>query len=163
MELTQEKAHELFEYKNGELFWKTPKRGVNKNVDGDYPVGWNNGFGYKCLSINNKKYYTHQIVFLMQHGYIPKLIDHIDGNGMNNKIENLREADKAKNACNSKIRCDNTSGHRGVVWHKNAKKWGVRLNINKKTKHIGLYDDFELACLVSDEARNLYYGSFARI
>jgi len=164
MELTQEKAHELFEYKDGELFFKPYKISLNRQTKkAGWKVGTDSGHGYLSFQYQKKKYYIHQIIFLMQYGYIPKLIDHIDGNGMNNKIDNLREADKIKNSYNAKIRTNNTTGHKGVVWHKNGKKWMVSITENKKIKYLGLYNDFELACLVSDEARDLYHGKFARI
>jgi hypothetical protein len=161
--LTQEEAHRLFEYRDGMLYWKIPRRGVNKLSNGDYPVGWKNGSGYRCLSVSKKKYYLHQIVFLMHHGYIPKTVDHIDGNGLNNKIDNLREATIAQNNCNSIVRSDNTSGVKGVSWHKAAKKWTCSVNYRGKAKHLGLYEDFDLACLVASEARLLYHGAYARI
>jgi len=99
----------------------------------------------------------------MQYGYVPKLIDHIDGNSENNKIENLRESNKSLNACNSKTPSHNTSGHKGVIWLKREKKWLAKVQINKKVMHLGTFTDIELACLVADEARILYHGTHARI
>ena len=156
--LTKEKAIELYDYKNGSLFWKKSS-GCIKSGD---TVGCYS-HGYKVTSFRKKRYYIHQIVFLLHHGYIPKLIDHIDGNKENNDILNLREATKSQNACNSKMRLDNTTGHKGVVWHKKAKKWLVRVSHNKITENIGLFDDFEFACFVSDEARKKYHGEFVNI
>jgi hypothetical protein len=160
--LTQEEAHRLFEYRDGVLYWKErPKH--SRKAKGDMEAGTSSGHGYKKICVAQNKYYVHQIIFLMQHGYIPEVVDHIDGDTSNNKIDNLRASNKSLNACNSKSRRDNTSGHRGVIWHKAAKKWMCQIVFNAKTKYLGLYEDFELACLVADEARVLYHGAHARI
>ena len=162
MTLTQEEAHRLFEYKNGLLFWKIRPKNSRK-PKGDMEAGTTSGHGYKKITVNQKRFYVHQVIFLMQHGYIPKLIDHIDGNTNNNAIQNLREANKTQNSHNAKMRLDNTSGHKSVVWHKKANKWMVQLQLQKKSKYFGIFDDFEFACLVADEARRIYHGNYAKI
>lgn len=162
MTLTQEEAHRLFEYKDGVLFWKERPKNSRKPKD-DMEAGTLTGHGYKKIAINKNKYYVHQVIFLMQHGFIPKLLDHIDGNGLNNKIENLRVANKTENAYNSKTRIDNTSGHKSVIWHKKSNKWMVQLQLQKKSKYFGVFDDFEFACLVADEAKRIYHGNYAKI
>ena len=93
---------------------------------------------------------------------MPKLIDHIDNDPSNNKIENLREATRHQNGTNAKTWSNNISGAKNVSWHKQCKKWRVRVSINKKMETIGLFDDFDLAELVAVEARNKFHGNFAR-
>jgi hypothetical protein len=161
MTLTQEEAHRLFEYKDGVLYWKERPK-FSRKPKGDMEAGTVSGHGYKKIGINQKRFYVHQVIFLMQHGYIPELVDHIDGNTNNNKIDNLRASNKSFNACNSKARRDNTSGHKGVIWHKGAKKWMCQLVSNKKQIYLGVYEDFEFACLVANEARVLYHGEHAK-
>lgn len=162
MTLTQEEAHRLFEYKDGLLFWKIRPKNSRK-PKGNMEAGTITTNGYKKVTVNQKRFYVHQLIFLMQHGFIPEIVDHIDGNTGNNKIDNLRESNKQKNACNSKLSKTNTSGHRGVVWVKHCKKWQAGLQFNKKHFYFGVYEDFELACLVADEARRIYHGIHARI
>ena len=162
MSLTQKEAHRLFEYKDGVLFWKERPKHSRKSKD-DMTAGTITTGGYLKLTIKQKKFYVHQVIFLMQHGHIPKLVDHVDGNPSNNRIENLRESSKSLNACNSKTRSDNRSGHKGVVWSKACSKWAAKIQFKKHSLHLGVFEDFELACLVSDEARILYHGEHARI
>jgi hypothetical protein len=162
MTLTQEEAHRLFEYRDGALYWKE-RPNASRKPKGDMEAGTASGHGYKKIRRNNKTYYTHQLIFLMQHGYIPKVVDHIDGNTENNQIENLRASSKSLNACNSKLPSHNTSGTKGVVWLKRECKWIARVQINKKVIHLGTFDDIELASLVADEARLLYHGEHAKI
>lgn len=160
--LTQEEAHRLFEYRGGVLYWKERPK-CSRKAKGDMTAGTQTTGGYLQVTVAQKKYYVHQIVFLMQHGFIPEIVDHIDGDTSNNKIENLRASNKSLNACNSKHRVDNTSGHKGVTWGKVCKKWMARVQVNGRGIHLGVFEDFELACFVADEARRLFHGSHARL
>ena len=144
------------------LFRSKERPRCSRKPKGDVSAGTVTTGGYLKVVVSQKKYYAHQLVFLMQHGYIPELIDHIDGNTANNKIDNLRESSKSLNACNSKLRNSSKSGHKGVTWHKVCKKWAVRVQRNKKGIHLGVFEDFDLACLVADEARILYHGNHAK-
>jgi hypothetical protein len=154
--IDQVTAHYLFEYKDGNLYWKNP---VHKKNLGKI-VGYDNGYGYKKVSIKGKQCYVHRIVYLMQHGTMPKTIDHIDGNSSNNAIENLRPANTSQNMMNSVKKQKNTSGYRNVFPNKERDTWVVYITINKKTKFFGSYEDVELAGLVAEEARRKYHGEF---
>jgi hypothetical protein len=161
MTLTQEEAHRLFEYKDGMLLWKIkPARCVSV---GDIAGGLNGiKHPYLRIAIKEKRYLAHRVIFLMQYGYMPKIVDHIDGDIHNNKIENLREATKSQNHQNATMHKNNTSGCKNVFWHKSNKCWQVRVRANGRILHIGSFDDLELADLVAHEARNLYHEQFAR-
>ena len=98
----------------------------------------------------------------MHHGYIPKQIDHIDRNRLNNKIENLRVCTQTENLYNTGVLSRNSTGIKGVNWHEASKKWMVRLNVQKKTLYLGVYESFDEAVAVSIEARNKHHGEFAR-
>lgn len=122
--------------------------------------------GYRQVYFNGARYYEHHVAWFMMHGVWPQkvgmYIDHIDGNGRNNAITNLRLATMQENNRNMKTRSDNTSGHKGVQWRKERNCWRVVFNTdNGKTMQFGHYKDFELACLVADEARDKYHGAFA--
>ena len=159
--LTQEEAHRLFEYRDGVLFWRERPKCSRKAKD-DMEAGTHSGHGYKKVTINQKRFYVHQLVFLMHKGYIPEVVDHIDGNTDNNQIYNLRASNKSLNACNSKLNTKNTSGHKGVIWSKLSQKWMSRIQVKQRSKHLGVFEDFELACFVADEARRLYHGAHAK-
>ena len=144
---TQQEANDAFKYIDGELYLK---------------AGSVNHHGYLIVRHKNKIDLAHRLVFLIHHGYLPEIVDHIDGNPLNNKIENLRAADRSTNGMNKKLRCDSTTGVKNVSWYKRANKWQVSLAVNKRRKTIGYYKDLELADLVAQEARDLYHGQFAR-
>ena len=145
---SRDEANELFKYIDGKLYVQ---------------AGCSNSNGYRVVTHKEKRDLEHRVIFLMEHGYVPDVIDHIDGNPENNQIENLRAATKSQNSANQKpIRANNTSGARNVNWHKKIGKWAVNITYNKIRKSIGYYDDFELAELVAVEARAKYHGDFSR-
>jgi hypothetical protein len=155
--MTQEYAHSLFEYKDGNLYWKVRKA---PHVKIGARVGSPEVNGYETVYVDGRNWRIHRLVFLMNYGYLPKNIDHINNNRKDNRIENLRAADDLQNAHNMNMRSDNISGIKGVSWNKDKNKWAVRVNHNKKTyqKYV---KDLELAELVAIEMRNKYHGMFA--
>lgn len=156
--LTQAQVKYLFEYKDGNLYWKNDV----STVKAGSKAGSINGNGYISIVYNHNRYQAHRLIYLFHYGFIPKFVDHIDGNRSNNFIENLRSATKSQNACNQKVSVKNTSGYKNVYWHKTYKKWRVSLVIKNKKIHIGTFMDLELAGLVSAMAREKYHGEFSR-
>lgn len=157
--ITQELAHELFEYRNGELYWKI------KSCRRD-PIGSKAGYfdlsrGYTTIHYQRKRYYLHRLIFLMHHGFLPVEIDHIDTDRTNNKIENLRVCSRSQNGSNRPAQSNSKSGIKNVSWSKVRNKWTVFIKSNNKQKNIGGFDDLELAELVSIMAREKYHGMYA--
>jgi hypothetical protein len=66
-------------------------------------------------------------------------VDHIDNDRTNNHINNLRWTTCQENSMNSSMKFNNTSGYKGVHFHKNANKWCVQIKINGKNKHLGYF------------------------
>jgi hypothetical protein len=155
--ISQEYLREIFNYKDGEFYWKNHKYKALNNKK----VGGINGMGYHQLTINSKLYATHRLIFLFHYNFLPKTIDHIDGNKLNNKIENLREATLSQNQQNTKKHKDNTSGVKGITWHKFNKRWQVQMTVNGKNKYFGAYKDIDYAKFVIDAMRNKYHKEFA--
>ena len=155
---TQDYLKSLFKYKDGELFWKVAKQKIKIGNK----AGGLKGDGRYYTKINGKLYQNSRLIFLYYYGWLPKKVDHIDNNKLNNRLENLRPATSSQNSHNAKKRIDSTSGCKNVTWHKTAKKWQVRVCIDYKRIHLGCFDDLELADLVAQEARNKYHGNFAR-
>jgi hypothetical protein len=158
--ITQAEVLKYFDYKDGNLYWKAMPYKRNDLIG--TKAGTDLGDGRSQITINKKHYKTHRLVYLMFYGYMPKEVDHIDGNPLNNQIENLRFASRSEQCCNTKLRKDSTSGIKGVTWDKSRGKWIVSINKNKKTMFRGRFDDLELAQLVAVEARNKYHGDFAK-
>jgi hypothetical protein len=157
--LTKEYLHQVFEYKDGHLYYKQITGQRSK-------IGQRVGFlaktGYFSTSIKKRSFLIHRLIFLMFYGYLPKQVDHINSNRADNTIENLREADNTTNQWNVKIQKNNTSGYKNVNWVKKDKRYKVEITVNKTKKYLGYFADLELAVLVAHEARDLYHGKFAR-
>ena len=151
------KLHDLFDYSDGNLIWRRPRKGVNK----DHIAGYFRPDGYRATRIDGNPYLVHRLVFLYHHGYMPEFIDHKDGNPSNNRIENLRESTQSQNSMNSKTNTVSRSRIKNVRWNASCSKWQVMIQVRGKQRHIGVYKDLELAELVAIEARNKFHGSFA--
>jgi hypothetical protein len=110
--------------------------------------------GYLSIKIDGKIYLNHRLAWLYVHSTWPQYeIDHIDGDKLNNRLENLRDATHKQNTENQKLLPSNKSGHRGVSWSQKGKKWRAYLKNNGKTIHLGYYEKLEDAALAAREAR----------
>lgn len=87
--------------------------------------------------------------------------DHIDGDGLNNTCHNLRPATHQQNCFNKRIRKDNTSGYKGVVWHSQHNRWQARIKFDGSTKHLGYFATAEEAALAYNKSARELYGEFA--
>jgi hypothetical protein len=159
MEMTQELALELFEYRDGMLLWKS--QAANKRAKIGEMIGSVNHHGYVQAYVGGKIYSEHRLVFLMHHGFLPQYIDHRDGDRMNNRIENLREATHAENQHNRRKNLKNTSGHKGVYLNKKTGKWYAVICVNRKYTYLGLHDRKEDAAQAYKMAAEKYHGEFA--
>jgi hypothetical protein len=157
--LTQEEAHRLFEYRDGDLHWQA--RPANLAVCGTVAGYRNTKDSYWRVVVRGKMYLKHRLVFLYHHGNLPKYVDHINGNREDNRIENLRLATQAENARNAKIPRHNTSGVKGVCKPKKDKNWTCSLRTNKKLKTVGGFKDKELAQEFMELWREMAHGQFA--
>ena len=143
---TQKQLKQILKYdpKTGEFIWKVNR---SSNARAGSVAGTLNN-GYIQIMISGKIYYAHHLVWLYVYGYLPEHeIDHIDRNKSNNKINNLRHATRQCNARNIGLQCNNTSGIKGVYWHKQSDKWHAKIKVNNKLRHLGLFTDFtEAVC-----------------
>ena len=158
-DLTVDLLNHLFEYdkETGNLIWKIQQRGIRKGSI----AGSVKSHGYLCVGINYNCYRAHRLIFLMHKGYLPKTIDHINGDKLDNRIENLRAATVGQNQHNRKTNANNTSGYKGVWWNKASKKWAAGIKLEGKRIHLGYFDNVEEAAEVMRKARQELHGDFA--
>lgn len=110
---------------------------------------------YRCVNIFGKSYMAHRIVWLYHYGDWPRgCIDHINGNGLDNRIENLRDVDARENARNRPTPRNNKSGIAGV--RVRGKGWNARISIGNKLKDLGAFKDFFSACCARKSAEVIY-------
>ena len=81
---------------------------------------------------------------MMFHGYLPELVDHIDRNPQNDRVENLREADKSINALNTEPRSNNKTGVKGV-WRDKRGKYQSSVYHKGRKIYLGTYETLEEA------------------
>ena len=156
--LTKELCIELFEYRDGSLFWKKDSA---KNVKAGSKAGSKSFHRSAQVKINKTLHLVHRVIFLMHYGYLTENIDHIDGNPENNRIENLRVATTSENGWNSKISVRNKSGVKGVTWNKQRNKWRAYISVNCKNIHLGSFSDIEKAKEAVTQARRKLHGEYA--
>lgn len=119
--------------------------------------------GYLFVRIDYELYTCHRIAWRMHYGEDPleKEIDHIDGNRQNNKIANLRLADKSQNMSNKTARVDNTSGHLGVSYSRHTRKWVTELVKNGKKVYREHFASLEDAVTARRRAELDFHEDFA--
>ena len=157
--LSQEYLKQLFDYKDGHLYWKITKSNRLK-------VGQKAGAIAKDkrerISINWQLYLTHRLIYMFHHNNCPEFIDHIDGNNSNNRIENLRPTTVPQNQWNRKLDITNKSGIKGVCWDKHRNQWACYVRKNKKNVCLGRFDTIQEAEKAVKIGRIQLHGEFAR-
>lgn len=88
------------------------------------------------------------------------LIDHINHNKADNRKRNLRPVTDSQNQMNSIVRSNNTSGFKGVSWHKSKNAWISQIQINGKLKYLGLFQNIEDAVKARVNAEKMYFSDY---
>ena len=155
-ELAADLLHELLEYRDGELLWKVGGNGRRIGM----VAGAINRDGYRRIKINYKLYAVHRLVWVM-HGNDPvPFVDHINGDVLDNRIENLRAATHSQNCMNRRVRFDSKSGVKGVTLKKG--KWHACVTLDYKVYSGGYFDSKADAIAAVDKLRKELHGEFAR-
>ena len=157
------RVKELVRYdaSNGKLFWL---QSVARRVKAGDEAGSKDRHGIR-IKIDKAKYLAHRIIWLLVTEQDPEdnLVDHIDGNPYNNKSTNLRLASHHQNSCNRKKHSNNTSGLKGVSWHKAVKKWQAYISTENKRIFLGYFNSKEEAYAAYCEAAQKLHKDFARL
>lgn len=158
--LTQEYLKEALTYnpETGVFVWnKRPRRHFNTirgcntfngqfagNVAGGVTSGKKSRTEYLQIVLNGKKYKLHRLVWFIETGAFPdKHIDHINGDGLDNRFVNLRDVSNQENHKNSPRQLNNTSGYTGVSWSAQNSKWNAYIKIDGKRKHLGYFNNID--------------------
>lgn len=117
-----------------------------------------NSHGYLVFYVCNKLYSAHRLAWLYYYGRWPERhLDHINRIRSDNRIANLREVDDQKNAFNTSLSKNNTTGYIGVAWHKQRNKYRAYIKINRRQISLGLYDDPKIAHEAYLKAKAIYH------
>lgn len=166
--------------KTGLLFWRERSPQMfrdGKNTAAHTCAKWNSkhagreaftqttSHGYKYGKILGRGYYAHRIVWLLCTGEWPEdQIDHINGDGSDNRIENLRPVSMSQNSKNKRTPENNTSGHIGVCWRSKLNRWSAQISVNRRQKHLGLFEKLEdaIAARKTAEAQHNFHQNHGR-
>ena len=134
--ISKEYLHERFTYVNGELYWKTV---YSNRLKVGQLAGDRDGKGYRRIMIGKKHFKMHRLIWIMFNNNIPEnlVIDHIDRNISNNKVENLRVLTKSMNTRNQ--------GSSGVSWDSSRNKWRAQASVDNVTIQLGRFETKEAA------------------
>jgi hypothetical protein len=162
--LTAERLRELLEYRpaEGVFVWRLPAHNQRDRVGTvagyDHPTS--SGKTYREIGLNGRAYKCSRLAWLYMTGEWPAdQIDHINGNSLDDRWVNLREATPLQNARNIKSRKRNSDLPMGVRVVKG--RFQARTVVNKKIVHLGGFSTPEEASAEYQEARRRYYGEFA--
>lgn len=161
--LTQERLKHVLQYapETGLFYWRNP---TNQCVKTGAIVGCANSAGYLRVMIDQRSYLLHRLAWLYVHGVWPAVnIDHINGNPLDNRIENLRECTQAENVGNSRMQRRNTSGIKGVSFNKASGKWVASIAKNSKARCLGHFADKDAAAQAYAAAATAQWREFARL
>jgi len=112
------------------------------------------GLFYRLLRIDKILYKEHRLVWLYWNGELPKAnLDHLNGDGLDNRLENLRLDSDRSNQRNRARDPRNTSGYTNVSWNKIGRKWEVQVRGKIGNVHGGYFDGLEEAALKAAELR----------
>lgn len=92
-----------------------------------------------------------------------EVIDHINGNGLDNRRVNLRACTHAENSRNRRRQHNNRSGYTGVYFHKGNNGWIAQIKVNNQMVYLGTFATAEEASAARDLAARRYHGRFARL
>ena len=148
--ISKQYLHERFTYRDGELYWKTV---FSNRLTVGQLAGDKDGKGYRRVMLGKKHYKMHRLIWIMFNGDISDglLVDHIDRNISNNKIENLRLLTKSMNTRNR--------GAKGVHYDVSRNKWVAQASVNNTTVSLGRFDTREAA---EAEYKSFYEFMLAR-
>ena len=127
----------------GEVFWRMNKGRLAK--EGCLAGNASDG-RYIQIEVCGHRFYAHRIAWLLHYGVWPTdLIDHINGDKKDNRIENLRDVNKSLNAHNSRSVSRGISGVKGVYFNNRIGRWFSKIRINRESKYLGSFSSAEEA------------------
>lgn len=163
--ITAEQVHDLLDY--NQLTGKFTARFYSGKTYKSkvYPgksMGTIGGNGAITITLLGRSYPAHRLAWLWTHGeFPPYLLDHINRDRTDNRIANLRPADRAENGWNANKKKNNTSGVTGVWADKRKGGWCAEIFVRGKKHYLGKYETIEEASTIRRKAELEKFGKFA--
>lgn len=112
--------------------------------------------GYYKFKRDEYNYFVHRVCWYLYYGRWPIVVDHINGDRADNRLDNLREVSQQENSKNCAISANNTSGFNGVYWNKLNRKWIANICVSRRTIYLGSYAALEDAIAHRVSANKVY-------
>lgn len=177
---SQEELQRLLRYEpeTGKLYWR--KRPLSDFADERGAKSWNgrcagkeafnvisrraSGRHRRKGSIHGKQYLAARVIWKLVHDEEPPEIDHINGDTLDERLANLRAADRLTNAQNMPLSSRNKSGVLGVFWHKADRLWAAAICFNGQTTQLGKFKSFDdaLAARLAAESEVEFHPNHGR-
>ena len=155
------KEYFTYDQNTGKLYWRVFR---NSQAMKNQEAGGVGTGGYRRVKIMGRLYPNSHIVFALCYGRYPdKFLDHVDQDKLNNRIDNLREATRPENGFNRGKNKNNSSGFKGVNYHKKDKLFVARIGVENNRVRLGAYSTSEEAALAYNFAAVHFHGEFARL
>lgn len=130
-----------------------------------WTISLNSSGHYRLVNSLRSRAYQEFKAYQFTHAIMgrPKeaVVDHINGNTLDNRKCNLQLISSINNRRKAGLRKNNSSGHPGIRWNKAARKWYTYITCGLNRIHLGSFDSLEEAIKVRDEAAIKYFGDFA--
>jgi hypothetical protein len=140
------------------------RKAIGKEVVPRHIAGCINSQGYRIIKIDGRAYKAHRLAWLYVHKEWPASdIDHANMNRSDNRLSNLRSATRGQNVANSNKRSNNSSGFRGVSFHKSSQKWVAQIGSRGRKSYIGLFSVPKDAASAYNQAALARFGEFATL
>lgn len=145
----------------GKFTWLNPSK-YHNNLTGSV-AGEISRNGYRLIQFEGRKYSAHRMAWAFVHGEIThdEEIDHKNNDRDDNSISNLRIASFSQNARNQLMHRNNTSGVKGVSFHRQSGKWRARICIHGTTHYLGHFSDIKMAEESIMSAREKLHGEYS--
>lgn len=165
MTVTWEELNYLFSIDPdaGTIKWKNPPGKKSEWLYGKPAGNFGHIFGYVNVCINKKDYKRHRLIWFYVHRkWPPSDLDHINGVRNDDRISNLRLATRSQNCWNSAKPSTNKSGHKGVSWSKEKRKWRASIRCENKWSHLGYFDNIDDALIARLSAEQRLHKGFSK-
>jgi len=113
--------------------------------------------GYLYVGLRGKIYAAHRLIWMLVHGNWPAELDHRNRKRDDNRLRNLREITRAQNSQNTLVRSVNSSGLKGVSWHRATGMWTAQITVRQHKHYLGVYANKKDAAKAYREAAAKYH------
>lgn len=156
MGIARDTLHELFVYDNGVLRNKVSRGKARAGS----PVGTVDAYGYLVATVGGNAHKVHRLIYAMFNDVVPAVLDHINGDPSDNRIENLRPATTQQNGYNRKVNRTSSTQIKGVSFLRG--KWMAQCQSGGKRTYLGVFATPEEAALVLQQFRANTQKEFAK-